>query len=79
MTLITADTGEPLSQALLHLVAIQVLFGFAAPLVLLWMTWKCVQIRSNQSATGILYVTVVFVLIGEIIAKYLLVSQRFLI
>ncbi len=57
----------------------RVLFGFVAPLVLLWMTWKCVQIRSNQSATGILYVTVVFVLIGEIIAKYLLVSQRFLI
>lgn len=57
----------------------RVLFGFAAPLALLWMTWKCVQIRSNQSATGILYVTVAFVLIGEIIAKYILVSQRLVV
>ena len=54
----------------------RVLFGFVAPLVLLWLAWRCVRIRSNQSATGILYVVVAFVLIGEIIAKYVLVSQR---
>ncbi|MBI4600362.1 MAG: hypothetical protein HY721_00235 [Planctomycetes bacterium] len=48
------------------------LVGLAAPAVLGWMTWRCVKIRSNQSATGILYVVVVFVLIGEIIAKHLL-------
>lgn len=52
----------------------RVVFGFVAPAVLAWMTWKCVQIRSNQSATGILYVSLAFVLIGEIIAKYFLVS-----
>lgn len=57
----------------------RLLFGFVAPLALLWMTWKCVQIRSNQSATGILYVNVAFVLIGEIIAKYLLMSQRLVV
>ncbi len=55
------------------------IFGLVAPTGLLWMAWRCVKIRSNQSATGILYVTVAFVLIGEIIAKYLLVSQRWLL
>ena len=57
----------------------RLLFGFIAPLVLLFMVWRCVRIRSNQSATGILYVVVAFVLIGEIIAKYMFVSHRLLI
>lgn len=51
-------------------------FGLLAPLVLGWMTWRCVQIKSNQSATGILYVVLAFVLIGEIIAKHFLLSER---
>jgi hypothetical protein len=50
----------------------RVLFGFLAPLVLVKMVWNCVRIESNQSATGILYVTVAFILIGEIIAKHFL-------
>ncbi len=52
------------------------IFGLIAPAFLVWMTWKCVQIRSNQSATGILYVILAFIVIGEIIAKYFLVSER---
>ena len=36
-----------------------------------WMTWKTVEIRSIQSATGILYAAVVFVLFGETIRIYL--------
>jgi hypothetical protein len=55
------------------------IFGIIAPAFLLWMTWKCVQIRSNQSATGILYVTLAFIVIGEIIAKYFLVSEGLVI
>jgi hypothetical protein len=57
----------------------RVVFGLAAPAALGWMTWRCVQIRANQSATGILYVNLAFVLIGEIIAKYFLVSAGLLI
>ncbi len=55
------------------------LFGFILPTILSWMVWECVKIRSNQSATGILYVVLAFVLIGELIAKQLLVSSRLLI
>jgi hypothetical protein len=45
--------------------------GFAAPLGLLGMAWKTVQIRSTQSATGILYVVVIFCFLGELTAQLL--------
>jgi hypothetical protein len=40
--------------------------GFVAPLALLWMAWQSARIRSTQSATGILYVAVVFCFVGEL-------------
>jgi len=55
-------------------VAIRATLGVLAPLVLGWMTWKTVQIRSIQSATGILYAAIVFVLFGEVISLYLSLS-----
>ena len=45
--------------------------GFVAPLILCWMAWKCAKIRSTQSATGILYVVVVLVFIGELTSQAL--------
>ena len=53
----------------------RVLVGLVVPLVLARMVWKCVAIRSNQSATGLLYVVVAFVIIGEILAKHFLASS----
>ncbi len=47
------------------------LFGILAPGVLSWMVWQCLKIKSNQSATGILYAISALVLIGEI-ASHLL-------
>lgn len=46
-------------------------FGLAAPLLFGWMIWSSVKARNTQSATGILYATIVLVLIGEAFAKYL--------
>lgn len=46
-------------------------WGILGPLGLAYFIWGTVKIRSTQSATGILYVAVVFVLIGEIISQYL--------
>ena len=57
-------------------IGLRVLFGILLPIVLSIMVWRCVRIRSNQSATGILYVLVAFVLMGEIVAKHLLISSR---
>lgn len=49
----------------------RVVFGLLLTLVLSIMTYFCVRIRSTQSATGILYVVVVFSLVGELIGRYL--------
>jgi hypothetical protein len=40
--------------------------GFLAPLGLDWMAWRTARIRSTQSATGILYVVVIFCFLGEL-------------
>jgi hypothetical protein len=40
--------------------------GFAAPLALDGMAWQTARIRSTQSATGILYVAVIFCFLGEL-------------
>jgi hypothetical protein len=45
--------------------------GFAGPLVLLWMAWRTARIRSTQSATGILYVAVIFCFLGELTGQLL--------
>jgi protein NrfD len=52
----------------------RVLFGLVGPLVLAYLTWETAKIRSTQSATGILYVDFFTVIVGEVLAKYLLLS-----
>jgi hypothetical protein len=49
----------------------RVLWGLAAPLVLAPFVVKTARMKSNQAATGLLYVGVVFVLVGEVLAAYL--------
>jgi hypothetical protein len=45
--------------------------GFVGPLVLAWMAWQSARIRSTQSATGILYVVVIFCFLGELTSQLL--------
>lgn len=52
----------------------RLLFGIAGPWSLAWFIWKTVEIRSTQSATGILYVQLFLVMAGELLAKYLRVA-----
>jgi len=52
----------------------RLLFGIVGPFSLIWFIWKTVEIRSTQSATGILYVQLFLVLSGELLAKYLRVA-----
>jgi hypothetical protein len=49
----------------------RLLWGLAIPLALAAMALHCARQRSNQSATGILYVLVVGAFIGEITGYYL--------
>lgn len=46
--------------------------GFVLPLVLGWMAYETARIRSTQSATGILYVVVIFCFLGELTGQLLL-------
>lgn len=48
---------------------LRILVGFAVPLILAGLSWKLVRDRSFQSATGMLYLIVVFTLAGEIMAR----------
>jgi hypothetical protein len=52
----------------------RVLWGLAIPLTLGILSLHCARQRSNQSATGILYVVVVGAFIGELTAYYLIVT-----
>jgi len=52
----------------------RVLFGLFGPGLLSYMTWETAKIQSTQSATGILYVDFFTVIVGEVLAKYLLLS-----
>lgn len=46
-------------------------WGLAGPLVLYPMVWGTVRLRSTMAATGILYVDVVAVVIGEVLGGWL--------
>jgi hypothetical protein len=48
--------------------------GLVAPAVLVFMIYRTVRIRSTQSATGLLYVAVVLVVMGEMISRFLYLS-----
>jgi protein NrfD len=55
----------------------RVLWGIAGPLALSYFIWKTAHMRSNQATTGLLYVALVFVLIGELLSSYLTVATGF--
>lgn len=52
-------------------VLMRFVWGLVGPLILAYLIWGTVKIRSTQSATGILYVAVLTVLTGEILALFL--------
>ncbi len=51
--------------------------GFLIPAILGWMAYETARIRSTQSATGILYVVVICVFLGELTAMLLFQKTGF--
>jgi hypothetical protein len=51
----------------------RILWGLLVPAVLVVMVHRCVAVKANQAATGLLYVMMISVLFGELFAAYLLV------
>lgn len=55
----------------------RIVWGIVGPIALSWFIWRTAEMKSNQAATGLLYVALVFVLIGELLASYLTVATGF--
>jgi hypothetical protein len=60
----------------LLVMGVRVLAGIVLSVALALMSLSCAKRHANQSATGILYVAVVFVLIGETISIYLTLGTQ---
>jgi hypothetical protein len=65
------STQSGLSSAWWMFVALRWSFGICGVLALLWMAWRTLEIPNTQSATGILYVAVIGVFVGELAAALL--------
>lgn len=51
-------------------ISMRYLWGYAAPLILSFFTFRLCKLRSLQSATGVLYIVEFFVIVGELISIY---------
>lgn len=55
----------------------RVLTGLVAPVPIARLTWRTVHMRSTQSATGLLYIAIFFVMFGELISQFLTITTGF--
>jgi len=53
---------------------LRLIVGLVLPVIFGVMIWKAVKLHSTQSATGMLYATIVLILMGEMFGKVLTVS-----
>jgi hypothetical protein len=73
----TLSAGRELSLHWIMFAALRWSFGLVGTLVLLWMAWRTLKIPNTQSTTGILYVAVIGVFVGELAAALLSAESQF--
>lgn len=73
----TLMTVEAVSASWLLFELLRWSFGLIGVLVLLWMAWQTLKIPNTQSATGILYVAVIGVFVGELTGLLLSAESAF--
>ena len=56
-------------------ISMRYLWGYLAPLILSFFTFRLCKLRSIQSATGVLYIVEFFVIVGELISVYLMAKH----
>lgn len=56
-------------------VSMRYLWGYIAPLILSFFTFRLCRLNSTQSATGVLYIIEFFVIVGELISIYLMAKH----
>ena len=54
------------------LLAVRVLLGPIATIVLVWMCWQTLKIPQTMAATGLLYIAVMSVLVGEMLGRFIM-------
>lgn len=58
---------------------IGIVMGTVLPCVLMWFVYKTLKIRSTTSATGVLYSTMLCVLMGDLIYRYYMIEHGFVL
>jgi hypothetical protein len=56
----------------LGLLGFRLLLGPVATIVLVWMCWQTLKIPETRAATGLLYIAVMSVLVGEMLGRFIL-------
>ena len=73
---VSVDDGGQLLRHRLHLAAgqreVQLVVGQAAPLILSWMIWRTLLIPHTMAATGLFYMALLGVFVGEILGRQIL-------
>lgn len=54
------------------LLGMRLILGPVASIVLAWMTWQTLKIPQTMAATGLLYIAVMSVLVGELMGRFIL-------
>ena len=76
LTALWMTDGMP-DKTVLSFLALRWLSGILGPLWLAWMTMRTLDIPNTQSATGILYVSVIATFTGELCSQLLSHGARF--
>jgi hypothetical protein len=56
----------------LGLLAVRLILGPIATMVLVWMCWQTLKIPQTMAATGLLYIAIMSVLVGEMLGRFIL-------
>ncbi len=56
----------------LGLLAVRLVLGPITTIVLVWMCWQTLKIPQTMAATGLLYIAVMSVLVGEMLGRFIL-------
>ena len=56
----------------LGLLAVRILLGPIATIILVWMCWQTLKIPQTMAATGLLYIAVMSVIVGEMLGRFIL-------
>jgi hypothetical protein len=75
-----AALGSPGAKAALNellashlgLLAVRLMLGPVATMVLVWMCWQTLKIPQTMAATGLLYIAVMSVLVGEMLGRFIM-------